>query len=114
MNIDFLVKLLNNTESKIMERRTFIRNGALAGSGLFAFSGLEAMVSDISKSRTMPYATLGRTGVKVSKLGLGCAPLGIDSLDPLEANRIVAKAFSDGVTYFDSPLCLWIDVKSQD
>ena len=84
-----------------MERRTFIRNSALAGSGLFAFSGLEAMISDLSKSRAMPYATLGRTGVKVSKLGLGCAPLGIDSLDPLEANKLVAKAFSDGVTYFD-------------
>jgi len=84
-----------------MERRTFIRNTTLAGSGLFAFKGLEGMVSNLSSGVSMPYTTLGRTGVKVSKLGLGCAPLGIDDLDPKEAIKMIAKAYDNGVTYYD-------------
>ncbi len=84
-----------------MERRAFIRTTTLAGSGLFAFSRLEGMGSDLSSTNPMTYTTLGRTGEKVSKLGLGCAPLGRKDLDPKEAMKMVAKAFDDGVTYFD-------------
>ena len=49
----------------------------------------------------MPVRTLGRTGVKVSLLGLGGFHLGIPKSDG-EAVRIVHAAMDHGVTFFDN------------
>jgi D-threo-aldose 1-dehydrogenase len=53
-----------------------------------------------------PIATrkLGRTGVAVSELGLGTAPLGdlFERLEDEEAAAIVGKAWDGGVHYFDT------------
>src|SRR5262249_5918796 len=50
---------------------------------------------------TMPMRTLGRTGVKVSLLGLGGAHLGIPR-DAEEAVRIVHAAMDHRVTFLDN------------
>jgi L-galactose dehydrogenase len=51
----------------------------------------------------MQYAQLGRTGLRVSKLGFGCSPLGNEfgERDPLEAERAVHYAVDHGINYFD-------------
>ncbi|MCU1278843.1 MAG: Nucleoside-diphosphate-sugar epimerase [bacterium] len=50
---------------------------------------------------TMPMRTLGRTGVKVSLLGLGGYHLGIPRADK-EAVRIIHAAMDHGVTFLDN------------
>ncbi|HEY2749129.1 MAG TPA: aldo/keto reductase, partial [Polyangia bacterium] len=50
---------------------------------------------------TMPVRTLGRTGVKVSLLGLGGFHLGVPRSNK-EAVRIVHAAMDHGVTFFDN------------
>jgi L-galactose dehydrogenase len=51
----------------------------------------------------MEYRTLGRTGLRVSKLGFGASPLGNEfgEADPLEAERAVHCAIDLGINYFD-------------
>ena len=53
---------------------------------------------DIKKKR------IGRTGLEVDILGLGCAPLGGNfvDLDYHDAAKIIKKAISEGMSYFDT------------
>jgi predicted aldo/keto reductase-like oxidoreductase len=53
---------------------------------------------------TMKYATLGRTGLKVSRLGFGAMRLPMDgeSIDRKLAIPMIHKAFEAGVTYIDT------------
>ncbi len=47
---------------------------------------------------------IGRTGLEVDILGLGCAPLGGNfvDLDYHDAAKIIKKAISEGISYFDT------------
>ncbi len=51
----------------------------------------------------MEYGTLGRTGLRVSKLGFGGSPLGNEfgEIDPSESERAVHCAIDLGINYFD-------------
>jgi L-galactose dehydrogenase len=51
----------------------------------------------------MEYRTLGRTGLRVSKLGYGASPLGDEfgATDPAEGERAVHCASDLGINYFD-------------
>ncbi len=51
----------------------------------------------------MEFATLGRTGIRVSKLGFGCSPLGNEfgEADPAEGERAVHCAIDLGINYLD-------------
>jgi D-threo-aldose 1-dehydrogenase len=46
---------------------------------------------------------IGRTGLEVDILGLGCAPLGGNFVDLgyNDAAKIIKKAISEGISYFD-------------
>lgn len=52
----------------------------------------------------MEYRTLGKTGLRVSVLGFGAAPLGDEygALDPKEAERAVHLAIDEGINFFDT------------
>jgi len=50
----------------------------------------------------IPYRTLGRTGEKVSLVGIGGYHLGKSSLDARESARIVHKAIDEGINFFDN------------
>ncbi|MGB0388851.1 MAG: aldo/keto reductase [Ardenticatenaceae bacterium] len=52
----------------------------------------------------MIYNTLGKTGLQVSKMGFGCAPLGNEygDLDNREAVRSVHAAIDGGINFFDT------------
>ena len=56
---------------------------------------------ELPPGATMPMRTLGRTGVKVSLLGLGGFHLGIPQ-DDKEAVRIIHAAMDHGVTFLDN------------
>ena len=49
----------------------------------------------------MQYRTLGRTGVKVSAIGLGGYHIGVQS-DPAESVRMVRTAIDRGITFMDN------------
>jgi aryl-alcohol dehydrogenase-like predicted oxidoreductase len=49
----------------------------------------------------MEYRQLGRSGLKISAIGLGCNPFG-NEVDIDGARRIVDTAIENGITYFDT------------
>ena len=84
-------------------RREFLGNVTLsvAGAGA-AISG--SMLSGLPVSAAageMPYRTLGRSGEKVSLLGLGGFHIGLQS-DENESIRIVRTAIDNGVNFMDN------------
>ncbi|HEY9218116.1 MAG TPA: aldo/keto reductase, partial [Phenylobacterium sp.] len=51
----------------------------------------------------MRYRSLGRTGLTVSEIGLGCASWwGMKAFSEAEAHRLVHAAIDGGVTFFDT------------
>ena len=77
-----------------MTRRQLGKTAALAGalqasSALRAASGLEMRL-------------LGKTGMKVSVLGIGTAPLGDPNVSGKEAHRVVDAAIDHGINYLDT------------
>ncbi len=86
-----------------MERRDFLKSTALAGSGLFALKNMSPSAWAGSKTAsTMPYSALGRTGVQVSKIGIGAAPLGQANTDAPRVKDVIAKAIDEGINYIDT------------
>ncbi len=74
--------------------------GTAAAAGAAAGMGLpltELLGSEAAGKATMKYRTLGRTGLKVSELGLGT----IKTDNP----AVVRRAFDLGVNYFDTAEC---------
>jgi len=57
-----------------------------------------------TENSSLPARRLGRTGVKVTALGLGTAPLGDlwDVIDESEATALLGAAWEGGVRYFDT------------
>lgn len=78
-----------------MDRRGAL--GAMAAGLVAASAGGEAERS----ASGMTYRTLGKTGEKVSAIGLGGYHIGIQS-DPQESIRIVRYAIDHGITFMDN------------
>jgi len=73
-----------------MERRTFLQTAALAA----------AVKSELLAQRPMPMATLGKSGLRVSRFTLGGYHMLVQGEQ--ECLRIIARARELGVTFFDS------------
>jgi predicted aldo/keto reductase-like oxidoreductase len=54
------------------------------------------------KKREFPYRTLGRTGERVSLIGLGGYHLGKPDLQPEESIRIIRTALDEGINFLDN------------
>jgi len=80
-----------------MDRRDFLRKSAVAS---FAAS-LNPQLSRAS-DQPVPRRTLGRTGEKVSIIGIGGYHLGAPSVEEQEAIRIVRTAIDNGVNFLDN------------
>ncbi|HKW16782.1 MAG TPA: aldo/keto reductase [Terriglobales bacterium] len=80
-----------------MDRRDFLKRSAFAS---FAAS-LNPSRSRASDS-PVPRRTLGRTGEKVSMIGIGGYHLGARSVDEQEAIRIIRTALDHGVNFLDN------------
>ncbi len=88
-------------------RREFLKTttAALAGSAVFSLTeavSLSAGAPAAAGSELIPQRVLGRTGVKVSILGLGGDGLISDSTDKDAVARFLNEAMDLGVNYFDT------------
>jgi predicted aldo/keto reductase-like oxidoreductase len=104
-----------------MERRDFLKSAALAGVGAIAAQGvgaepqtapqIETQIGPQAKSTAgvvsrpasadMPYRELGRTGEKVSLIGLGGAHIGYGR-DEDASIALMRTAVDRGITFFDN------------
>jgi len=92
-----------------VSRRGFLRHGggvvAGAGIGLTLPSSAEAAARETKNTDRVPTAILGRTGIKISILGLGTADLGEQNRKKPSVPKLVS-VFSDaidrGITYVDT------------
>jgi len=80
-------------------RREFIRRTVWAGAGLVV---LARPLRGADAADPLPTRVLGRTGAKVTILGLGTAPIGEGPVDTPEAARIFGEVIDRGVTYVDT------------
>lgn len=82
-------------------RRQFLERLAQAGAATTV--GISIGYTPVLGTSALPQRTLGRTGVKISILGLGLGPLGIANYSPVEMGKIVAAALDlwGGVVYVD-------------
>lgn len=78
-----------------MERREFLKSAAIAALSTSFAAHAEA-------TSGMPYRTLGRTGAKVSLVGLGGHHIGRSAVSPEESTRIVRTALDSGINFLDN------------
>ena len=50
----------------------------------------------------MKYRTLGKTGLKVSEIGLGAAQIGNARVPEAQAERVLLRALDLGITFIDT------------
>jgi aryl-alcohol dehydrogenase-like predicted oxidoreductase len=84
-------------------RREFLEKVALgvAGAGVAVSGTALTALPEAGAKGEMPYRKLGRSGEKVSLLGLGGFHIGMQS-DEQESIRIVRTAIDNGVTFMDN------------
>src|SRR5213080_2150961 len=91
-------KTTATAERSDMTRRDFVRSIATTGIAV----GMEAQAwAAETKSGEMIYRTLGRTGEKVSAIGLGGFHIGVPK-DEREGIRIVRSAVDRGINFMDN------------
>jgi len=81
----------------MLTRRKFLETTA----GTALVTGLLPHVGSAETAKTVPYRTLGRTGEKVSCIGLGGYHLGTQG-DEAESIRIVRTALDEGINFLDN------------
>jgi len=84
-----------------MNRREFLKRAAAAGTGLVV-TAATAPRGLAAPSGELPTRVLGRTGAKVTILGLGTAPIGEGPPETQEAARIFGEVLDRGVNYVDT------------
>jgi predicted aldo/keto reductase-like oxidoreductase len=88
-----------STGDRAWTRREFMKTAAVAGVAAnvaTAWAGTE-----IEKRGDMPYRALGRTGEKVSLIGLGGYHVGVQATEA-ESIRIIRSALDRGVNFLDN------------
>jgi predicted aldo/keto reductase-like oxidoreductase len=90
---------------KQITRRQFIKNTAALTGGLFLSScALETSTSK-SKRTAIDQVTLGKTGIKLSRLGIGTGSIGGSvqrALGTEGFNSLIRYAYDQGITYIDT------------
>ena len=94
-----------------MERREFLKSAGVAGLGAAALPGAAAQAQGGPEPHSAPvarpmspdmqYRELGRTGEKVSAIGLGGYHMGKQA-DPAESVRLIRAAIDRGITFMDN------------
>jgi predicted aldo/keto reductase-like oxidoreductase len=78
-----------------------VAGAAPAESGSSGLPGDSSGAASDTPSGEMIYRTLGKTGVKVSAIGLGGYHIGVQP-DPQESIRIIRTAIDNGITFMDN------------
>ena len=81
----------------MLTRRKFLETTA----GTALATGLLPRVGSAETPKTVPYRTLGRTGEKVSCIGLGGYHLGLQG-DEAESIRLIRAGLDEGVNFLDN------------
>ena len=81
-----------------MERREFIKSAAIAALA----SSLSPHADAVDTASGMPYRTLGRTGAKVSLVGLGGHHIGRSSVSETDGIKIVRTGLDGGANFLDN------------
>jgi uncharacterized protein len=88
-----------------MNRRNFLKTATVAAAGSVAPAVAQSASSSIAASRpespNMIYRELGRTGERVSAIGLGGYHIGKQQ-DPNESIRLIRAAIDRGITFMDN------------
>lgn len=85
-------------------RRTFVKGaGSLVGGiALSSVLGRGSLAgSPLAEDLTVPHVTLGRTGERVSRFGIGCAHFGRKNVDVEHVRKVLHRALELGVNYLD-------------
>jgi predicted aldo/keto reductase-like oxidoreductase len=82
-----------------MKRRQFLKGVAVAG---LASSLQGKGFSMANAAEGMTYRTLGRTGEKVSAIGMGGFHIGKPELEEAESLRLIRTAIDRGITFMDN------------
>jgi aryl-alcohol dehydrogenase-like predicted oxidoreductase len=90
---------LNGAEGEEMDRREFVKGVAMMMS-VSATIGLPA--SGQQTQGNMLYRTLGRTGERVSAIGMGGFHIGKPQLTDDESIRLIRSAIDGGITFMDN------------
>jgi len=92
-----------------MQRREFLKRAALAGAYSVVGEGLMSSSNAQSDAKTtqtatgaMTYRTLGRTGARVSAIGMGGFHLGKPTLSEEESIRLIRSGIDGGITFMDN------------
>jgi aryl-alcohol dehydrogenase-like predicted oxidoreductase len=90
-----------NPDPAKLDRRTFVKTtaGAIAAQQLLT-AALHA--NPPAENEGMIYRTLGRTGERVSAIGLGGYHIGFSSLPEQEAIQLIHQAIDRGITFMDN------------
>ena len=95
---------MEEQQHKAVSRRDFVKGtGAIVG-GAAATTVLgwdAASAAAESKNVKVPQVVLGRTGVKVSKLGVGCAWFQRKHVGPEDVRKVLHRALELDVNYLD-------------
>jgi aryl-alcohol dehydrogenase-like predicted oxidoreductase len=88
-----------------MDRRDFLKTATVAGAGSIAFAGAQSAQSSAATRRpespNMIYRELGRTGERVSAIGMGGYHIGKQQ-DPNESIGLIRAAIDRGITFMDN------------
>lgn len=94
---------MTDDQHQAMTRRSFVAGtGALIGSA--AATGalpLGAAAAEETPPLQVPQIVLGRTGERVSRLGIGCAPFQRKHVGPEDVRGVLERALELGVNYLD-------------
>ena len=84
-----------------ISRRRFVQAGAAIGG---AAAGLASSIraDDALEPGAIPQVVLGRTGAKVSRLGIGCAYFQREKVTPDDVGATIHRALELGVNYLDT------------
>src|SRR5574337_298852 len=88
----------SNDGPAVLSRRDFVRS--LATTSLAVGVGTRAWTAE-TKSGDMLYRTLGRTGEKISALGLGGFHIGVPR-EEQEGIQLIRTAVDRGITFLDN------------
>jgi uncharacterized protein len=89
--------------SSSLSRRDFVRTGSIVlGNLAVALPATQGAAAEASRMATVPQVVLGRTGAKVSRLGIGCAYFQRKRVTPDDVTATLRRAIELGVNYLDT------------
>jgi predicted aldo/keto reductase-like oxidoreductase len=95
------MKEQNNHQEKNYARRQFIQQSALLSAGVLLAAGSNSLLAE-SRDDGMIYRPLGRTGERVSVIGLGGWHIGQPAISERESIQLIRQAIDRGITFMDN------------